>query len=199
VEEALAVAPRAGPAIHVGTQGTVLLAAAAALRAHGHPEAARQMAERAVAWHRQAGHRDPDDALGDLDLVQALALAGRWEECRDAAVALAGRLAGGGGDLPLDVVARGWAGVAAAHCGDLDAARREAAALAAESRPFLLGVHLHQAARIHARLGETDRALDLLRAAFAAGMEWGYDLREDVAFEPLLGLGGFEELVGPKG
>jgi tetratricopeptide (TPR) repeat protein len=199
VDDALSVAPRAGFAPHVGTHGMVLATAAMALRTHGHADPARIMAERATVWFEQGQGKDQGPLERGLEYLNALALAGRWQACRTAATDLAAAAPLLGTASAADIIARGWQGVTAVHCGDAAAARSLAAELEAADRPHLHGEHLRQAARVHAERGDSTRALDLLRSAFADGLEWDLSLQQDLAFERLRDDPRFHELVGAKG
>jgi hypothetical protein len=63
----------------------------------------------------------------------------------------------------------------------------------------VFGEHTYYRAGIAANLGERERAVELLRDAFAQGQYFGYSLHNSLALEPLRGYPPFEELIRPKG
>ena len=91
----------------------------------------------------------------------------------------------------------GRLGVAAAARGDRRGAERVLTRIL--SVPAKNGRRLYARARIYARLGDRDRAMALLREAFAQGMDYGMHLHTECAFEPLRGYPPYEELIRPKG
>jgi hypothetical protein len=119
-------------------------------------------------------------------------LAGRIEEARailDALVA----------EQPEDIEVRGVRGVIAAIGGDSAQAVEDVGWLENLGRPYLYGTHLFYCGAIVGALGERERAVDLLREAFAEGRYFYlYDWAK-VEFTPLREYPSFEELIRPKG
>jgi len=105
-----------------GTPGGVMLTAASELRAHGHREAARKIAERAVAWYRS---RPATEATNNQEaLMHSLQQSERWAEAKAIADALLTK-------NPEGIGARGVVATFAARLGDVAQARRIDADLAA--------------------------------------------------------------------
>jgi hypothetical protein len=63
------------------------------------------------------------------------------------------------------------------------------------NRPYIRGAHTYGRARIAAALGERDRAVDLLREAFAEGQALAWGTHGDYVFERLRGYAPFEQLT----
>jgi len=93
----------------------------------------------------------------------------------------------------------GWLGTVAARRGDREEAERLAQALAGIERPFLFGEHTIWRAGIAALLGDRERAVGLLRDAFAQGYMFGVHIHRDLNLAPLRGYAPFEELIKPRG
>ena len=183
LEACLTVPPSARP-----QPGLIIVTAASELRAHGHREESLKVAAQALRW------------LNGLDTTLAssvpmrwlrgdtLALLGRWAEASATYEKLAAT-------VPTSTGVRSELGVVAAERGDAAAARRASDALAQMNRPYIRGVHTYGRARIAAALGERDRAVDLLREAFAEGQALAWTVHGDHAFERLRGYAPFEQLT----
>jgi DNA-binding winged helix-turn-helix (wHTH) protein/tetratricopeptide (TPR) repeat protein len=175
------------------TPANVLVESAATARAHGRPELAQSLAERAVASLSGSAHTPPDQLL----LAEALVQLGELDRAQPILDELAVRLPQPRQRLALP--ARGWLGVVAARRGDLETARVIDAELAAMDDPYLYGKPAYYRAAIAAWLGHRDRALELLREARATG--WGsYYLLHDeerVLFEPLEGMAEYDATLRP--
>jgi tetratricopeptide (TPR) repeat protein len=170
--------------------GSIILTAAAELCAHGHREASLKMAKRALAWYQA---RPPTEAAKSQGMLMlALWRCERWADAKAIADA---RLA----KKPDSIVLHGIVAMLAARLGDLAQARRVEEELAALTRPCLYGEHTYQRACIAAQLGEKDRALALLRDAFAQGYWFSTFVHTDMDLEPLWGYPPYEELMKPKG
>jgi tetratricopeptide (TPR) repeat protein len=176
--------------VRTGTPGDVILEAASELRAHGHRETSLRVAERAVAWYRARPAAEAAKYQGDL--LGALRQSEQWAEAKARADAELAK-------NPDEIDLCGLAGMLAAHLGDAVQARRMEAKLAALTRPYLYGRHTYQRACIAAHLGEKDRALGLLRDAFAQGYWFDLHIHRDLGLEPLWGYPPYEELMKPKG
>jgi tetratricopeptide (TPR) repeat protein len=155
----------ANPSSEPPHAGALMVAAARELRAHGHPDAALVLLERCLEWYssRQPGDRIEDPRRGIALVLYEL---GRWGDARQAFDALAT-------EDPDNVVLQGYLGVIAARLGNRAEADRIDAWLGGLDRPYLLGANTVWRARIAAVLGDSDRAVDLLRAAFAQGVRHG--------------------------
>lgn len=147
------------------TPGALMAAAARELRAHGHRDAADLVFDRSIAWYRtpRSGEPSVDPRPG---LASVLYEAGRWDEAKGTFTALAA-------EDPENMIAQGYLGVLAARLGGQAESARIDAWLRDLERPLLRGRHTLWRARIAAVLGERDRAVELLRQAFAEGIAHG--------------------------
>jgi tetratricopeptide (TPR) repeat protein len=179
------------PSDDSGNGGSLLAEAALELRAHGHQEAAIAAARRAVAWWREVSV-EASSAGSRKAIGRALYLAEEW----DAAAAVFHELSRSD---PADVEAKGYAATIAARQGNRALASRYSEELRAIERSTLFGTHTLWRARIAAQLGESERAVDLLRDAVAQGVRYGLWIHRDMDLEPLRGLETFEDLIRPKG
>jgi hypothetical protein len=173
-----------------GSPAGVMSAVYSELRAHGHREASLKVAERTVHWYQARPAVEAADSRGGL--LESLCYSERWNEAKTTADVLLA-------ENPDDIGRLGSVGVLAARLGDAAQARRIEADLAAITRPYLRGLHTYQRACIAAQLGENDRALALLRDAFARGFEFNEEVHRDANLEPLWGYPPYEELMRPKG
>jgi len=182
-----------GRALQVNTAGRVCYEVALELWAHGHAEAARSAAGRAVAWYHAQPLPDQDQPEYRYTLARSLELVGRYKEAQ----AVVERLAT---EDPGNVDYEGVRGVVAARQGNRAEAQRIDQALARLSRPYLFGVPTYYRAQIAAVLGDRDRAVNLLREAIAQGAVTGWDHRHsESAFVFLHGYPPFDDVLRPKG
>ncbi len=161
------------------------------LRVHGYPERARRFAEQ----RRTAllGVPPATRKANRTRLAQALLCLDRTEE----ALAVFRELSA---ETPDEVMYRGQVGAALARLGRAGEAQRIEAELAALTRPYLRGDPAFWRACIAAQLGEKDRAVDLLRQAFAQGRvrDWFGNTHRELFLEPLRGYPPFEQLMKPR-
>ena len=192
--------------------GSLWLQAAGELAAHGHVDLARAMAGRAVAYYEKRLKTDkPTDNLRS-SYAGALLRAG---DCRQALPIRRDLALVKPGDRAY-FSRRGDYAVALAACGpstrsgppratprgggSRDEAQRIADALATADRPFLLGEHLYQRARVLAALGDGEGAVRELQAAFAKGNPWnGGAMHLDSCWDPIRSYPPFVEWLKPKG
>ncbi len=171
---------------------TTMLVAVDEFRAHGNQPAADQILARLLAWYE----RQPEDAVASEShrriLGDALARAERWDEVRSLYQELAVA-------QPKHPEWLGRLGVMMARVGDRDGASDIDARLATIERPYLYGQATLWRARIAAVLGEPERAVVLLRNAFAEGLRYGIWLHRDIDLESLRDYAPFRELMRPKG
>jgi hypothetical protein len=160
------------------------------LLVHGHTDLASAASARALAWWlEQPG--------ADSTLTSRLALAGvnytaaRYDRCRDIVMALRRT-------HPTHPDVLGYQGVLAARHGDRPTALIADTALAALRDPYLGGVNTLWRARIAAVLGESERAITLLRQAFDEGQLY-INVHDDVDLRSLRGSPAFQDLVRPRG
>ncbi|MEJ2678070.1 MAG: hypothetical protein P8174_03220 [Gemmatimonadota bacterium] len=169
--------------------GAVMLAAAEELDAHGHG-GAREMAAAAVDWYTDAARSEPETWRPSL--AWALLVAGRWDEAEDVFKQLHA-------DQPDRPDYLGALGVLAAHCADSAEVRRIDAALAAMAGPHTLGENTYWRAAAAAWAGQPERAMELLKQAFAEGQSsWGY-LHSAPELRPLRSLPAFQSFIEPRG
>jgi len=165
--------------------------AALEFRAHGDPEAALTVGERALAFLRgDSAEFDPS-----WELLQALYVLERWEE----AEGVAERLLDGEPALPEERNLLGYRGRLAARMGDTETARDIADRLASMEIPYDRGKATYERARIEALLGERERAVELLRQAYDEGWAYNLNLHTEMDFEGLKGFGPFEAFIRPRG
>jgi predicted Zn-dependent protease len=169
-----------------------MLEAAEELRAHGQPEAAASILDRAIEWYQRLPSEEAGTPNSRFEQARALYLAGRL----DAAEALFRQLVI---DDPFNLPEYdGSLGAIAARRGDRAtaeaiASRLEQQRLAADPPPKY---PLFAQARIAAQLGDAERAVRLLRQALGGQ---GLDLHMVPDFEPLATDPGFREFIRPKG
>jgi DNA-binding SARP family transcriptional activator/tetratricopeptide (TPR) repeat protein len=165
-----------------------ILQAAIELRAHGHPEAAREMARRGMQARKVLPGPPPRfDPSVDIDLAYR---AEDWAEVRRLAEQLVSdSLKSPAGDGYLGVVA-------ARQCDTVEAVRR-ITTLAHRSYAYGFGEASMWRARIAALLGRKDEAVQLIRLAFSEGSRRDR-LDHSMDFEALRGYPAFEELARPS-
>ena len=194
IDDVIRRAEAAAPVASVGfTTGGLLSFTARELLAHGHRTESVRMAERALKFYSgQAAGTKPTPAQRVAEAT-AFALAEKWNEAGAAFAKLAK-------DDPLTLEYQGWLGVIAARLGKADEARRVASALAAITRPNVLGEHQYERARVLAALGEGEAAVGALRQSFLLGQFWTNGrIHRDPAFEPIRSYPPFLEFLKPTG
>jgi len=170
-------------------RGSTMRDAALELRAHGFTEASRDVLERALRWYRTRTL----DQIKTLryGLGQTLYLARQFEEARKTFEKLVK-------ESPDNIDYHGYLGVLAARLNDRAEAIKISGWLENLNRPYLYGEHLIWRARIAALLGEQDRAVMLLREAFAQGAAYGITWHRDSDLESLRDYGSYKELMKVK-
>lgn len=166
--------------------------AAYELHRHGHREAARDLAARALADIRarpQAQRADHGSNEADL-----LILLGRFGEARpmverDLAAATRPR---------AKAHLLGCLAWLAVRAGDPDGGRKAEADLEAMNDPDLFGEATFHRAGYAAQTGGKDRAVALLKQSLREGRSYRLEFHLDPALEPLWGYPAFEELMSPK-
>jgi DNA-binding SARP family transcriptional activator/tetratricopeptide (TPR) repeat protein len=170
----------------------VMAEAAAELRAHGFRQTSLEVADRALDWLLS---RPADEATGrpsSYRLALAYYQAERWEEAQELFEELAS-------EIPNDVNLLGYLGVLAARRGVRDEALRISDALTGLAPPMDFGRDLYWQACIAAQLDERERAMILLREAYARGRRFSVTLHRDMDLEPLHDYPPFQQLISPKG
>jgi tRNA A-37 threonylcarbamoyl transferase component Bud32/TolB-like protein len=180
-----------------------MLLAAAELQAHGHAAAAEAALAQAGDW---LAARPPAEAASEAHQFRVALVAyaaGRLDDARRAFEGLAAPGGAGRTDSvrfiePDRLDYLGYLGVIAARRGDREQALRVDRTLAELKRPYLFGRHTMWRARIHARLGERDVAVGLVREALSHGYPHMHALHADLDFEALRDYPPFRELLKPK-
>ena len=93
----------------------------------------------------------------------------------------------------------GSLGVIAARVGDHDEARRIFDDFPLTDSPSAPRSRSYWRACIASYLGEKDRAVELLKEAYAGGRGYNVDDHIDIDLEPLWDYPPFQELIKPKG
>ncbi len=180
------------------TPANLLIEAAAAARAHGRPNRARELARTALTV--LDNRADPNEAFVEGWLrAQALVLADELDRAQ--AVLETVRSMKDGGTAYQTLGVDGWLGAVAARRGDLETAHAIDSTLAGLDGQQRRGWPVHYRAGIAAWLGHRDQAMDLLSQSRAEG--WGsfyyfHDIHR-VLFEPLEGMDDYETLLHPDG
>jgi tetratricopeptide (TPR) repeat protein/TolB-like protein len=161
------------------------------LRAHGHPEAARRVFERVVAWYGTGGVNDAtrDDFPCARPHFSAFYYTGRWAEAR---AGYQHRLA----QDTTDLKAHAALGALAVRRGDRAEADRMDAWLAGRPESARAA---YARARLAALGGDRERAVALVRRAFELGLRYRMFLHLDPDFESLRDYPPYRELIRPKG
>jgi tRNA A-37 threonylcarbamoyl transferase component Bud32/tetratricopeptide (TPR) repeat protein/TolB-like protein len=169
----------------------VMIIAGGELRAHGHRDASLRVAERAVQWFTAHPPTERTGSGYKFGFAQTLYLAEQWEGAR----ALFEESAPS--DAP-DVNIQGFLGVLAARRGDRAEALRISGQLEGMADPYDFGRDVYWQACIASQLGELDRAMVLLREAYARGRMFSVLLHTDMDLEPLRDHPEYEAFIKPK-
>ena len=174
------------------TPAQAMVEAAQELRAHGHPEAAEEIAARAIAWYRARPDEERTTEARRYALGLALYFHRDWADADSLFSGLAA-------EFPDNEEYPGYLGVIAARRGDRQTAEALAARLAAVERQLPVPGQTSTVwrAKIAALLGDRETAVSLLRDAF--GPYGTMQLHRDVDAEPLRDYPPFREFIMPKG
>ena len=165
---------------------------AAELRAHGFRQASLDMADRAVQWFLSRPAEEMTTWLHRYGLALAYYQQEAWPEARRLFEGLAL-------ETPDDVNVNGFLGVLAARRGERAAALRIGEVLEGMAAANDFGREAYWQACIAAQLGYTERAMVLLRQAYAEGRPFTILVHRDMDLEPLHGYPPFEDFLEPKG
>lgn len=183
------------------TQAFAFSEVASDLEAHGHAVEARDLRERALAWHRSRPQEEQDEHE-DI-YVTLLYGAGHWQEARSVVLHLITTANPSDSGDP-DIQSRGaqsWLGGIAAHLGDQREMERVDRWLANRKGPYLSGIPTFERARLAAIRGDRERAVTLMRLAVDQGYPiflGGFGLHFDPDLKALWGYPPFEELRRPQ-
>lgn len=172
--------------------GSLMLEAAAELRAHGHGMASAELLRSAEAWYRARLKSDPNSEVIRRGLGETLYLAERWDDAGDVMRELAR-------ENPDDVDYRGYTGVLAARQGRRDDASASSDILRNANGSYQFGRATIWRARIAAQLADSNAAISLLRQSLTEGHPFGLWLHRDIDFEPLRDTPAFRRIVHPDG
>lgn len=170
-------------------RGVTMRDGALELRAHGFTDASRDALERTLAWYRTRTPAQLKKLRFGLGQTQYLAL--QFEEARKTFEVLLK-------ESPDNIDYHGYLGVLAARRNDRNEALKFSSWLESLNRPYLFGQHLIWRAEIAALLGEQERAVMLLREAFAQGAVHGIWWHRDPDLESLRDYGSYKELMKVK-
>ncbi len=190
-EEAAELAVQFSETDPPGVHSTLVWSVVMELRAHGHEAAARDLVDGYLVWYDSL----PSNGFDARHLSTVLlVLGGRQEKARrllEETVRAA--------DHPASVLAAlaqlGWI---AALQGDEERARSAIARIEAEGDSAFSAYIKALTAGIVANLGESERAVALLQAAYQSGFPDTYGWHSDPALDPLRDYPPFEELVRPR-
>jgi hypothetical protein len=175
--------------------GGFMLQVARSLRAHGHLEEGRAMADRAAEWFGRRLEAEQDANLRE-GFLSALLIGDRFEEL----AAETGALQDPNNSAEFFSVV--CLGIGAAHTGDHAQANAIAAHL--EVNGDLPGAShrgwaTYMRACIAAHLGDREEALRLVRLSLAEGFRYGIYHHTNPFNEPLRNDPEFQEIMRPKG
>jgi len=189
-EEAAELATRFSEKDPPGWHATLVRFVVEELRVHGHQAAARDLVDGYLVWYDSL----PSDAKQRSTTL--LVLGGRLEEARAVAEEM---LRSADPDRPgylLPALAQlGWI---AALQGDEEEARSAMARIEAEGDSAFSAYKQLLMARIAANLGEPERAVALLRAAYQSGFPDMTGWHTSVPLDPLRDYPPFVELMRPR-
>jgi hypothetical protein len=101
-------------------------------------------------------------------------------------------------ESPQDINYQGYLGALAVRLGDRASAERIAEALRLFDGRYRFGRRTYCRARIASLLGEKEKAVDLLRAAFTQGYRFTITVHRDPDFEPLRNYPLYQDLIRPN-
>ena len=180
-----AVEKKLDSVVAVGVPSVNTIAALYELDVHGHSDAARRIARRALERVSQPVTGGAAPAASFAARGYLLQFLGEWRElARVADSAIALRAA----------IAPAYRAIAAAMLGDTADARRRLQALALDSTSTPLGTRTR--ANVLAALGDKDGAVRLLQRTSAATSFW--EFHGDLTFKLLRGYPPFESLLRPR-
>jgi tetratricopeptide (TPR) repeat protein/TolB-like protein len=166
--------------------------AAEELEAHGSPDAAKEIWERAIHWYELNGISLVTASGPERwNLGRALLALERLDEARSLEELAA--------DDPDDLEGQLYLGVLRAKLGDRTGAERVAQRLAEWNQPLLKGEHTYYRAAILANLGELDAAVHLLEEVVAGGYSNTMFMHRNPLLRPLWGHPSFRDFLNPRG
>jgi predicted Zn-dependent protease len=179
------------PSFRFLTPGLVMHHAAMEMRAHGHHADAGPIFDRALASYQARPDDEMESDASQYALAQIYYGAEQWSEARQISESLAKA-------HPDDTEYQGFLGLVAAHSGDRETALERDEWLAGQRPQFFPSIPIFWRALLAAGLGESERAMTLLREAYDRGLTWRNRHYLYHSFELLYGLQGYQELMRPK-
>jgi len=176
------------------TPGSVMRRAACELQAHGSPEAALGVAQRAVEWYRDRPQEQLSQAAWQSSLGRALVVAEELEEAMTIFSTLVR-------EYPEQLQNWGYYGVLGARRNDDEAVQKALKWFRQVDRPYLFGIQIYWQSAIHSWQGDHQEAVRLYREALAAGLPFGWPREHphaDPMVEPLWDYPPFENLIAPR-
>ncbi len=187
LEESLLLPPNDGM-----LAANVMMNAAEELRAHGLPAASFEAADRAIRWHLSRPTIEAASWGHRFRLARAYYIRERWDDAWKLFEELAL-------EAPASPDAQLFVGVLAARRGDRATALRVEEYLAGLDESGLFGRNIYMQARIASQLGDRERAVVLLREAYARGHAFSIFLHREMDLEPLRDYLPFQQFIEPKG
>ncbi|UCF20449.1 MAG: hypothetical protein JSU87_03305 [Gemmatimonadota bacterium] len=187
LNESLALPPQEG-----WSHGFIMRVVALDLRAHGYKKESLAVAERAVDWQRSLPSELRSTRTVRFNLGVAYYVAERWGQAQ----ALFEELTS---EDPDHLGSQGFLAVLAARRGDRDEALERSTGLVGLADPYNHGREQYWQACVAAQLGDLERAMILLREAYARGRRFEVGLHLDLDLEPLHDFRPFQEFLAPKG
>lgn len=150
------------------------------------------MANRAIRWCEDRPSSEAATETHRFALAWLLYCAEQWEDARALFEELAAEDADNAGY-------KVYLGTLAARLGERDEATRISAELESLDPLHEDKATPYNRACIAALLGDRERAVELLREAYARGLRYGVEEHRDMDLEPLRDYLPFQELMRPKG
>ena len=161
------------------------------VRAHGHPEQAPALFDKALAWFEARITDSAATLRARFEHAQVLSWAGRDREAQTQLERLIST-------APDSARYLGQLGVVAVRLKNHGLAARMDQRLASLKSPFLYNLHTLWRANIAAAEGRCPKAVDLLRQALLHGQWYGFDLHRMPYYDPIRSCPAFQELLKPR-
>jgi len=160
--------------------------------AHGYPDAARALWERALRWLESQAPAELETLENRRERAELLLYLGNYEEALGLLIGLTEENRDNLSDL-------GRLGIAYARLGDRSNAERLSNSVVPMAQPFRRGYPDAWRAAIAAHLGDLVEAVTLLDQAIEKGWSVSLKPHRNQEFKPLRGFEPFERLVEPRG
>lgn len=177
------------------TPGSVMVATAGELAAHGFAAEAVEIAESALGWYSTQLEANGSDLARRAGRAKALFAAATYDEA-EAEFATLSR------EDPDDLTFKGYRGLLAARRGDSVTAQQVSSWFEELDRPYLWGVQYYWRAAIAAWGGDEKRALQIFRDSAVHGRALAGAFpppHSDLVLQPLWDYPPFQQFLEPKG